>query len=54
LRQDDKELSRTVITSNSAGEAFAGVAERYRQGHLEFMVQAESEGRRVTDYFRLD
>jgi hypothetical protein len=54
LRQDGKELWRTAIASNSTGEAFAGVPERYRQARLEFMVQAESEGRRVTDYFRLD
>ena len=53
-RKDGKELSRTAITSNSTGEAFGGVPERFRHAHLECMVQAESEGRRVTDYFRLD
>jgi hypothetical protein len=54
LRQDGKELSRTVVTTDSTGSAFGTVPERDRQAHIEFMVQAESEGRRTTDYFRLD
>jgi hypothetical protein len=54
LREDGKEVSRTVVTSNSAGEAFMGLPEPRRQEHLECMVQAKSDGRLTTDYFRLD
>lgn len=54
LRLDGRELSRTVATSNANGEVFGDLPEGYRRAGPEFMVQAQSEGRRVTDYFRLE
>jgi len=54
LRRDRQELTRTVVTSDRNGEAAGEVPGQYRRLQLEFVVQADSEGRRVTDFFQLD
>jgi hypothetical protein len=48
------EISRTETASNAQGEAFWKLPKLPGNATLEVMVQAESEGRRVTDYFRLN
>jgi hypothetical protein len=49
-----EELLRSVTTSNADGQARAAAPRRSGNARLEFMVQAESDGRRATDYFRVD
>jgi hypothetical protein len=49
-----EELSRSVTTSSVDGQARAAAPRRSGNSRLEFMVQAESDGRRSTDYFRVD
>jgi hypothetical protein len=49
-----EELMRSATTSGADGLARAAVSRRSGNSRLEFIVQAESDGRRTTDYFRVD
>jgi hypothetical protein len=49
-----KEVSRTMTFTNPQGEALWRLPTLPGKETLELMVEAESEGRRVTDYFRLN